>query len=36
VLFYAQWLARHERPHVKQIERIVNTASGMSRMTPAN
>jgi hypothetical protein len=25
VLFYAQWLARHERTHVKQIERIVNT-----------
>jgi hypothetical protein len=24
VLFYAQWLAEHERPHVKQIERIVN------------
>ncbi len=24
VLFYAQWLARHERPHVKQIERIMN------------
>jgi len=24
VLFYAQWLARHERPHVRQIERIVN------------
>jgi hypothetical protein len=23
---YAQWLATHERPHVKQIERIVNTA----------
>jgi hypothetical protein len=22
---YAQWLARHERPHVKQIGRIVNT-----------
>jgi hypothetical protein len=22
---YAQWLARHERPHIKQIERIVNT-----------
>ena len=21
---YAQWLARHERPHLKQIERIVN------------
>ena len=27
VLFYAQWLARHERPHLKQIERIVNTIS---------
>jgi hypothetical protein len=25
VLFYAQWLADHERPHLKQIERIVNT-----------
>jgi hypothetical protein len=25
LLFYAQWLARHERPHIKQIERIVNT-----------
>ena len=25
VLFYAQWLARHERTHVKQIGRIVNT-----------
>jgi hypothetical protein len=24
VLFYGQWLARHERTHVKQIERIVN------------
>lgn len=23
VLSYAQWLARHERPHVKQIERII-------------
>ena len=23
VLSYARWLARHERPHVKQIERIV-------------
>jgi hypothetical protein len=21
----AEWLARHERPHIKQIERIVNT-----------
>lgn len=25
MFFYAQWLARHERTHVKQIERIVNT-----------
>jgi DinB superfamily len=25
VLFYAQWLARHERPHVKQIERIAHS-----------
>jgi hypothetical protein len=25
VLSYAQWLARHERTHVKQIERIVKT-----------
>ncbi len=25
VLFYAQWLAGHERPHVKQVERIVTT-----------
>ncbi len=24
VLFYAQWLARHEWQHVKQIERIIN------------
>jgi uncharacterized damage-inducible protein DinB len=24
VRFYAQWLATHERPHLKQIERIVN------------
>jgi hypothetical protein len=23
VLFYGQWLARHERTHVKQIERLV-------------
>ena len=26
VLFYAQWLARHERTHVKQIERITHQA----------
>ena len=25
VLSYAQWLAGHERPHVKQIDRVVNT-----------
>ncbi len=25
VLFYAQWLATHERPHIKQIGRIANT-----------
>ena len=25
VLFYGQWLARHERQHVKQVERIVNS-----------
>jgi hypothetical protein len=24
VLFYAQWLARHERTHVKQIEKIAD------------
>lgn len=24
VLFYAQWLASHKQPHIKQIERIVN------------
>lgn len=28
VLFYAQWLARHERMHVKQIERLANTMHG--------
>ncbi len=25
VLFYGRWLAGHERPHLKQIKRIVNT-----------
>ena len=25
VLFYARWLAEHERPHIKQIERIAKT-----------
>ncbi len=28
VRFYAQWLATHERPHVKQIERIARTIRG--------
>ncbi|MBV9786865.1 MAG: DinB family protein [Chloroflexi bacterium] len=28
VRFYAQWLATHERPHIKQIERIVKTLRG--------
>lgn len=28
VLFYAEWLARHERPHIKQIERAVNITVG--------
>ncbi len=26
--FYAQWLARHERPHIRQIERTVETMRG--------
>ncbi len=25
VYFYAEWLARHERPHLKQIERTIAT-----------
>ena len=25
VPFHADWLVRHKRPHVKQIERIINT-----------
>ena len=25
VFTYAQWLANHERPHIKQIERVANT-----------
>jgi DinB superfamily len=25
VMFYARWLAEHERPHVKQIARLVDT-----------
>jgi hypothetical protein len=31
VLFYADWLAIHERPHIKQIEHIVSTMSGKMR-----
>ena len=31
VLSYAQWLATHERPHVRQIERIVHTLRGSPR-----
>ena len=27
VLFYARWLAEHERPHVKQIARLVKSMS---------
>jgi DinB superfamily len=33
VLFYAQWLARHERPHVKQVARIVNTITAQTEKT---
>lgn len=31
VLSYAQWLAGHERPHVKQIERTISTLRAMHR-----
>jgi hypothetical protein len=27
VLFYARWLAEHERPHVKQVARLVKSMS---------
>lgn len=30
---YAQWLANHERPHIKQIERIVNPLRMVQRNT---
>lgn len=36
VLSYAQWLARHERPHVKQIERIVHALPPSPGLTPSN
>ena len=32
VLFYAQWMAEHERPHVKQIERMVSTMHMQQRL----
>jgi hypothetical protein len=28
VEFYAQWLAEHERPYLKQIKRIADTMRG--------
>jgi hypothetical protein len=28
VYTYAQWLANHEKVHIRQVERIVNTVSG--------
>jgi hypothetical protein len=28
VHFYAQWLAKHERPHLKQIRRVIKTLRG--------
>lgn len=28
VRFYAAWLVRHERPHIKQIERVVKVLTG--------
>ena len=30
VLFYADWVARHERPHVEQIEEVARTMRGRS------
>jgi hypothetical protein len=36
VLSYAQWLAEHERPHVKQIARIVDTMSMEQRPPQAS
>ncbi len=31
VLFYAQWVALHERPHVKQVEQIARAMRGKAR-----
>ena len=37
VLFYAQWVARHERPHVKQVESIAGRLRGTSsRLRPTS
>jgi hypothetical protein len=35
VLFYARWLAGHERPHVKQVARIVETVRFEQRTSPS-
>lgn len=35
VQFYAQWVARHERPHVKQIEDIVRPLRAKAPQTKA-
>jgi DinB family protein len=32
VLFYAEWLARHERTHIRQVERIVTTLRSNPRL----
>jgi hypothetical protein len=34
VMFYARWLAEHERPHVKQIARLVTTMRTEQRPPP--
>lgn len=35
VLSYADWLAHHERPHLKQIERVVKTMRNLRRLEVA-
>lgn len=35
VLFYARWLAEHERPHVKQVARLVTTMPMEHRLPQA-
>ena len=34
VLFYAEWVARHERPHVKQVERIAKGRLSEREVSP--